>query len=90
MAAGDNRIYKSVVLPASGPGEFAEVDVTGTGIIAGDLVVASIRGTTRPVTSVGDSFNVYVESVATGTVKIKSNKMQTPQVTINVVVVASA
>jgi len=90
MVIGDNRIYKSATLPASGPGEFAEIEVTGTGIVAGDFVVASIRGTTRPVTSVGDSFNVYVESVSTGSVIVKSNKMQTPEVTVNVVVVASA
>ncbi len=87
MAAGDNKVYKKVTLPASGPGQFASVELTTTGIAGTDMPVVSIFGTTRPVTGTGDSFGVYVESIATKSLVIKANKMQTPAVSVIAVVV---
>lgn len=90
MAKGAYRIQKTATLPASGPGEFAEVEISGTGIVAADNVQVSIQGTTRPVTSTGDSFGIYIESISTGKVVVKANKMQTPAVTVSMYVAASA
>ncbi len=90
MAAGDTRTYKKATLPASGPGEIASVEITATGIIAADVAVAGISGTTRPVTGVGDSFGVYVESISTGKIVVKATKKQTPAVAVQAIVIASA
>jgi len=89
MASGDIINYTKETLPKSGPGEVAEVDVTVSGIQFEDIVNTSISNV-RPVTTTGDSFNVYAtigSTGATGKVSIKSNRPQTPEVTVDLIVI---
>ena len=86
MAIGIPRWTGSLTLPKSGPGVYASV-TSGTisSLAATDIVVVSIVGTVIPKTAAGNRFDAYVYSVDVTTDKIvvKSDTMQTPEVTVH-------
>jgi len=85
LGVGVERWTGTLTLAASGPGDYASI-TSGTisSLAATDIVVVSISGTTRPMTTAGQRFGVYVYSIDTVTNKIvvKADTMQTPAVTI--------